>query len=106
MNASNPTRELSALHARRQISSPSLAGDPAWEMLLHLFIARSECREMSVGELAKVATISPSTAIRYLEFMESEGTVAILEVTDESRAVATLSDSTTNRIVAYLEEFS
>ena len=50
-------------------------GEPAWDMLLDLFISESEGKALSVSSLSLGSRSSPATALRYLSALEAEALV-------------------------------
>lgn len=59
-----------AIRARRlrdeMFGSPGLFEDPAWDMLLDLFAAELERRQVSVSSLCIAAAVAPTTALRWI----------------------------------------
>lgn len=48
----------------------NLFKDPAWDMLLELFIARVQQKRISVTVLASLAEVPPTTALRWIGLLE------------------------------------
>lgn len=69
-------RRLYALRrSRGEAFGENLFGEPAWDMLLDLFISLAERRHISVSSLAIGSGGSSTTALRYLGLMEDRGLV-------------------------------
>lgn len=62
------------IHANMIFGSRFLS-DPRYEMLLELYIAHHEAREVSVSDLALAADIPSTTGLRKLEKLEGDGLV-------------------------------
>jgi DNA-binding MarR family transcriptional regulator len=70
-----------------------LFGEPAWDMLLYLFIERSEGRPVTVKAACVSSTAPQSTGLRWLNILESEGLVVSSNDTDDHRCrIIKLSD--------------
>lgn len=73
---------------------PALFGEPAWDLLLELYIAASELRPVSVIAASIAASVSTEEAVRWLTRLEGHGLVEHLYAGREmSRAIVTLSDT-------------
>lgn len=59
-------RAWKAQRERERILGPSLAADPAWIILLDLFIARMEEREVTVRSLRSATGLSEATILRWV----------------------------------------
>lgn len=64
-------------HRRRDVLfSPGMFGDAAWEMLLDLFIARGERRQVTMDSVCLAVGVPASTAWRKFGALEGDGLVA------------------------------
>lgn len=52
---------------------PDLFADPAWDMLLDLFAATIERRQVSVSSACIAAAVPPTTALRWIGTLEARG---------------------------------
>lgn len=69
-------RALLALQASRQKAIPGeLFSDPAWDMLLDLFVAAGEQRSVCVSSLCLAAHIPVSTAHRWVQALARSGAI-------------------------------
>ncbi|MDP3907094.1 MAG: MarR family transcriptional regulator [Novosphingobium sp.] len=59
----------------RAFGDESLFGEPAWDLLLDLFIAQSEGKHLSVSAACIGAAVPTSTALRWIVILESRGLV-------------------------------
>lgn len=72
-----------ALLAGRRRRSKSFVGlrfyDPAWDMILELYVASRERRALPVSQLCGLSGGSTTTALRHLEHMEALGYISRTE---------------------------
>jgi DNA-binding MarR family transcriptional regulator len=61
--------------ARRRYFSAKLFGEPAWDILLDLYVAEKEDRAVSVTSACLAAQVPQTTAIRWIRMLEQEGFV-------------------------------
>lgn len=61
--------------ARAQQLPIDIFADPAWDILLDLFVSEGTGRRLSVSDVCFGADLSPATALRYVAVLESEGLV-------------------------------
>lgn len=59
-------RAWRARRERQRIFGPSIVTDPAWDILLDLFIARLEERPVTVSDLGSAIAVSKPTALRWI----------------------------------------
>jgi DNA-binding MarR family transcriptional regulator len=76
-----------AFHAERnrraRFFNRSIFGEPAWDMLLSLYIM--DGRPLSAGQLANMIGAPQTTALRWLQYLEKEGFVARSTDPDDRR---------------------
>ena len=100
-------QEYEARRRRARYIDPSLLGEPAWDILLDLFISAAENRLVSVTSSAIAAQVPQTTALRYFASLVAAGLirrqksktdarVTFLELTDEGRS----------RVGSYLQDRS
>jgi hypothetical protein len=65
------------LASRRKMEQffPALFADPARDMLLDLFVAAEEGRQLSVTSCCIAAMVPPTTALRWLTLLKEQGQV-------------------------------
>ncbi|NNM77975.1 hypothetical protein HJG53_13790 [Sphingomonas sp. ID1715] len=69
-------KALIALHAgRRSVGLPRLFADPAWDMLLDLFVAKAEQRAVSISSVSIASGVPASTAHRWIEALLNQAAV-------------------------------
>lgn len=66
------SRMLAQRRQRQELLGPELASEPAWTMLLALFVAYEESKPASVTQLSAAAGTPPATALRWLATLASE----------------------------------
>lgn len=64
--------------------SNDLLGEPAWDMIVDLFIASEEGNRVSVTSLCVASAVPTTTALRWISILENEG--IIFRVADEKDA--------------------
>jgi hypothetical protein len=79
-----------------------LFADPAWDMLLDLFAARLEARQVSVSSLCTAAAVPPTTALRWIGMLCSEGLIhRSADRGDGRRILVDLTDDAVDRMSGY-----
>ena len=61
-----------ARQLRSRFFSPSIFGEPAWDVLLVLYIADASDARQTVGKLAASIRLPPSTVLRWVGYLEKE----------------------------------
>lgn len=64
---------IRARRMRAQFFADELFADPAWDMLLDLFAAELERRQVSVSSLCIAAAVPPTTALRWIGTLHEAG---------------------------------
>jgi hypothetical protein len=65
-------------HARRRRAryfDPGIFADPAWDMLLDLFIARVRGKQVGTVSLCHASGVPATTALRWIDLLEKHGLV-------------------------------
>ena len=84
---------------------PALFGEPAWDILLDLYIAASDPRLASVMSASMAASVSTQDTARWLILLEEHGLVERFNSgTDASRAIVTLSQKAFDQMTRLLLE--
>jgi DNA-binding response OmpR family regulator len=87
---------MSIYRARRRRSKfldASLFAEPAWDMLLDLFVASVRGRQVSVTRLCRAADVTEATGLRWIEMLESQGLMRRRSVSEDGHLrVVELSD--------------
>ena len=89
---------------RDQAFGAGLFGEPAWDLLLDLYIAASETRPVSVIAASIAASVSTEDAARWLTLLEEHGLIERLYAGSEmSRAIVCLSATAFRRMSDLLQ---
>jgi hypothetical protein len=89
---------------RDQAFGPGLFGEPAWDLLLDLYIAASEPRPVSVIATF-IATSESTDDVHWLNLLEEHGLVDRLDAGSEiSRAIVTLTATAFDQMTRLLQE--
>jgi hypothetical protein len=64
---------IKSRNSRAEIFGTDIFRDPAWDMLLDLYVNRDENRETSVSSLCIAAGVPATTGLRYIAEMEANG---------------------------------
>lgn len=78
-----------ARQARSRNLPGNLFGEPAWDILLDLFIAKSRGRRVSVTSVCIASQVPATTALRWIGLLQSEG-IIVRDSDDEDRRRAFL----------------
>lgn len=88
---------------RVELFSPSLFGEPAWDMLLILFIRRARGEQVSVTKLCACSGTPHSTGLRWIERLQSQGLVKRTRAKADTRIVwVEISDTGYNLMRRYV----
>ncbi|MBL9071862.1 MAG: MarR family transcriptional regulator [Sphingopyxis sp.] len=107
---------LALVNARRAIrrrilrdqllDAPGLFGEPAWDMLLEVFVHQAEGRPISTSSLCIASGLSMTAALRVLPRMEEAGLVQREpDPADGRRNFILLAPAILQRLVAFFEEY-
>lgn len=66
-------RIISERRRREQTFGSELFADPAWDMLLDLYAAHQEQRQVSISSLCIAAAVPATTALRWIKTMADKG---------------------------------
>jgi len=95
---------IEARRAREALFPEGLFGEPAWDMLLELFIARQQDRPVSVSDACLASRAPQTTALRWIEQLEAHALVErMTDVTDRRRKFIRISDIGQERIEMWLD---
>ncbi|MCL9982813.1 MAG: MarR family winged helix-turn-helix transcriptional regulator [Erythrobacter sp.] len=82
-------RQAYALRRKRAaiFGNPELFGEPAWDILLDLYIAQAEGKPVSVSSACIGSAAPPTTGLRWLGVLADEGLVVRENDADDNRRV-------------------
>lgn len=88
-------------------ADPALFGEPAWDILLDLFIAAKERKRLPVTSACIGAAVPATTALRWLTVLEEKGLIIREnDMNDARRVFVRLSTEGYEKMVAYFSEVS
>ena len=81
---------------RRKLFDPHLFGEPAWDILLALYVIDDVERRLSIAELTAITHVPLTTSLRWLAYLEDQDFVSrstapgdqrmvLVELTDDGR---------------------
>lgn len=86
---------------------PALLGEPAWDMLLDLFVAAVRREEVTVTSLCQSAAVPVTTALRWIAVLEDQALVERRPVPgDPLAALAVLTEAGREAVRSSLAEWS
>lgn len=98
------TRMLDERRARRDFLPEELFHEPAWDMLLALYIAHVDRRTLNVKTLVACADAPVTTSQRWIDHLAKLGLVdRVIDPVDRRRVEVSLSDTGTQAIGLYLD---
>jgi DNA-binding MarR family transcriptional regulator len=80
-------REIVYLRRLRDKSLGDIFGEPAWDMLLDLFIANDRGQEVSISSLCHAAAAPATTALRWINVLEERGLIVRQRDPNDGRRV-------------------
>lgn len=89
---------------RHEVFGKAMFGEPAWEMLLLLYVLHSGPRQ-TIGRLAELAGASKTTALRWLDYLDAQGLVSReSHPTDKRAAFVELTEKARTALELYLSD--
>jgi DNA-binding MarR family transcriptional regulator len=90
---------------RSAIFNPGMFGEPAWELLLNLYINDRAGPRLTIGKLIQVAGLPQSTSLRWLDYLEDQRLIVRNEhPTDARTAFVELTDKAREALASYLSQ--
>jgi DNA-binding MarR family transcriptional regulator len=80
-------REQFRRRLRRKLFDPHLFGEPAWDILLALYVIDNVERRLSIAELMGITHIPLTTSLRWLACLEEQGLVCRAVAPNDQRIV-------------------
>jgi DNA-binding MarR family transcriptional regulator len=78
---------LCARRGRADHFSPAMFGEPAWDLLLALYVTQADTPAPAVSSLAKTAGIAITTAFRWIDYLEEKRLIERERSSDDGRAL-------------------
>lgn len=72
---------------RAELFSPSLFGEPAWDMLLILFVGKGKSERLSTSVLCSRANTPHATGLRWIERLQKQGLLSRERDSADSRVM-------------------
>jgi hypothetical protein len=90
---------------RQNFFDASLFADPAWDMMLDLFVAEAEGRETPVMNLCLSSQVPETTTLRWVKTLEHAGIfIRQRDDHDQRRVLIRLSPTAAQSLAAYLDD--
>jgi hypothetical protein len=102
-------RQIYSARRKRSVVTEweELFGEPAWDLILHLFIAAHESRDVSVSSACLGAGVPTTTALRWLNVLEEKGMVLREEdPRDHRRGLVRISTTGSSQVGRYLRQIA
>ncbi|MDB5714418.1 MAG: hypothetical protein JWO15_1815 [Sphingomonadales bacterium] len=91
---------------REQIFKDDIFADPAWDILLDLFVKTQHGEQVNISSACHAAGVPEATALRYLKALtEKEYVERILHDSDRRSTILRLTDLGTDLMKQWLEKF-
>jgi hypothetical protein len=79
--------------------------DPAWDILIDLFIAYEEGRGISISSACIASAVPTTTALRWLKLLEEEGHISrTMDPSDARRVNLYLSEATATKVRQFFSD--
>jgi hypothetical protein len=100
-------RMIRARLRRQNYFDAALFADPAWDMMLDLFVAEAEGRETPVMNLCLSSQVPETTTLRWVKTLEHAGVVIRQkDEHDQRRVLVRLSPSAAKSLASYLDDIA
>ena len=76
---------VGALRQRNRAFPDGIFADPAWDILLDLYLAHCNDRQVSVMNACNAASVPPTTALRWVTVLEDKGLITRSNDSRDSR---------------------
>lgn len=94
---------LEQARRRGQFLPGAIFEDPQWLMTLDLFIAGEEGREVSVSSLCCASGVPPTTALRHIRYLQTQGIFERVSHPNDKRiSLMRLADASRSQVARYL----
>ena len=97
---------LYRLRRRRETQFGAIFGEPAWDILLDLFIVAGRGKRISVTGLCAAAAVPPTTALRWVDKLAAQGALLLeADAGDRRRVHVSLAPDMLARMGMLLRSF-
>jgi len=80
-------------------------GEPAWDLLLNLYVMDRKDSRLTIGHLIQLAGTAQTTSLRWLEYLEDQGLITRQQhPTDARKAFVALTDKARETLASYLSQ--
>lgn len=95
--------EYKSRRLREKFFDLDLFAEPAWDILLDLFIQTSRGRKISVTSACIASNVAPTTALRWLNFLEEKGLLELeIDKADRRRRIVSMTEAGKKKMLQYL----
>jgi len=95
---------IAALRQRNSVFTEGIFADPAWDLLLDLYVSHCNGRQVSVTSACIAANVPATTALRWIGVLESKGLIVRNDDThDNRRKLVSLTDDARAKVEAALD---
>jgi DNA-binding MarR family transcriptional regulator len=97
------TREQFQRGLRRRFFDPHVFGEPAWDILLALYVIDNVERRLSIAQLTTIAHVPLTTGLRWLTYLEEQDLVSrAVAPSDQRMVLIELTDTGRRAMEGYL----
>jgi len=110
LNSSTPLQRAKEYYRKRRLrermfADPNLFADPAWDILIDLYIASEEGRGISISSACIASAVPITTALRWIKILEQGGHISRHEdPSDARRVLMALTESAAKTVRDYFSE--
>lgn len=78
-------RMIAMRRHREAVLGSGLFGEPAWDIILDLFVAGAKSKMVSISSACIAANVPPTTALRWIRILEARGIICRKDDPSDSR---------------------
>jgi len=99
------TAMVATRERRKKFFNASMFGEPAWDVLLALYLAEARGLRTNVNTLTQSSGVAPTTALRWMDYLENQQLISREKNPTDARAsIVRLTDKAQQALEAYLLE--